>query len=233
MTEHINQYILSYYVRPLRKGNAIVDYVLTEIHKCGWNRNQDLPQKQGRPVSMLPGHQAPVPGSTAHRPAILQSSGLSITWEGAGWNHNLKHSSGPTEVNMHFSKIPWLFTCSFKFGKHWSRGISPMCEKCKNCTGLQTSPENKAQFPLENGLLLKSQKWKCFPFLRTNTASASAGYKPASSSWDALCRCLLPRKPAYSLMFCSALPGNLDSVLKAFNFLLLSFLCMKPSSHTK
>ena len=50
-----------------------------------------------------------------------------------------------------------------------------------------------------------------------------------------LCRCFMPRKPVYSLMFCSVplLPGELDNVLKSCKYLSLSFLCVKPSSCTK
>lgn len=107
------QYIFSYWVRPLWKGNATGDIVLSGIHKWGWTRNRCFKQKQVRPVSMLPGHQAPAPGSAPHKHNTASQWPRHYPGASPLPTQNLGPSSRLTEPNVPFSKVPWFFTCSF------------------------------------------------------------------------------------------------------------------------
>ena len=113
MIKHINQYILSYYIRPLRKGNATVDIVLSRIHKCGWNKIDTFHKSKW---GQFPCFQATKPLFLKALPTDQQYcravASASPRRELVA-NTESQAQLRPTECNMHFSNSSWLFTCSF------------------------------------------------------------------------------------------------------------------------
>lgn len=183
---------------------------------------------------MGPGHQVGSRSLLLRAPPSVQQycSKFSITREGACWKHRIS-GTVPDQPNLTCISLSY----SYAHARLRSTGLEEFSQHGKSARIVPVSRahQEKCPFSHENCPFLNSEKSKVFPVQRTQTAPESAGCQPTSSSRDALCRCFVPRKPVYSLTFCSVplLPGELDNVLKSCKYLSLSFLCIQPSSCTK